>query len=597
VRDFTQRVVGSGYAVVLALAALLLGTSLAWPLEFGVLDVQQSVLLRYAPPPVRKDVVIVGIDEATLQQFAEPFALWHGHIGTFLRGMALAKASVVGLDVVLPSRSFDSVLPGSDAKLLGGLVAARPLVPVVLGTSADDTGQPLPIYAPFVTLAGAGGTGSLLLAPDADHVVRRFNENLGAAGQPIPSLAGQMLRKLNPRAVPQPGLINYAMGGFPRYIPLQQVNQWVDAGDVAPLAQAFAGKPVLLGSVLPFEDRQIQPVNLAGWEPDNGHNVPGVLVHAQALRSLLNGGLAVQVGESWVVVLALLCSLLWFLQLRTHTAIAVALVFTLISLGATSLLLHHGWYLPVAVPLLVGLLALAGRWLLTALLEMGERRRLRAAFAGYVSPPVMQEILQRRLPVGLGGELRHVCMLFADIRGFTTLSEGLAPQAVIALLNRYFEQVNQAIHGAGGTISCFMGDGVMAIFGAPQSMEKPSVAAFAAARVMLEALQGLNAELQAEGRAPIAIGIGLHVGEAIVGHLGSQARHDYSAIGDAVNVASRIEGLTKELGHPVVCSQAVVDELAESHLFTDLGLQAIKGHSPVQVWGWKPGPLYCGSSR
>lgn len=311
-RDFTQRVVGSGYAVVLALAALLLGTSLAWPLEFGVLDAQQSVLLRYAPPPVRKDVVIVGIDEATLQQFAEPFALWHGHIGTFLRGMALAKASVVGLDVVLPSRSFDSVLPGSDAKLLGGLVAARPLVPVVLGTSADDTGQPLPIYAPFVTLAGAGGTGSLLLAPDADHVVRRFNENLGAAGQPIPSLAGQMLRKLNPRAVPQPGLINYALGGFPRYIPLQQVNQWVDAGDVAPLAQAFAGKPVLLGSVLPFEDRQIQPVNLAGWEPDNGHNVPGVLVHAQALRSLLNGGLAVQVGESWVVVLALLCSLLWF---------------------------------------------------------------------------------------------------------------------------------------------------------------------------------------------------------------------------------------------------------------------------------------------
>ncbi|MBK7314401.1 adenylate/guanylate cyclase domain-containing protein [Candidatus Aalborgicola defluviihabitans] len=100
--------------------------------------------------------------------------------------------------------------------------------------------------------------------------------------------------------------------------------------------------------------------------------------------------------------------------------------------------MHHGWYLPVAVPLLVGLLALAGRWLLTALLEMGERRRLRAAFAGYVSPPVMQEILQRRLPVGLGGAAP--CMLFADIRGFTTLSEGLAPQAVIALLNRHFDR-------------------------------------------------------------------------------------------------------------------------------------------------------------
>ena len=583
-----------GYALVLAWAALLLGTPLARPLEFGLLDAQQALLLRYAPQPVRKDVVIVGIDEASLQQFAEPFALWHGHIGTFLRGMALAKASVVGLDVALPSRSFDKVLPGSDAKLLSGLVAARPLVPVVLGTSADGTGKPLSIYPPFVTLAGAGGTGSLLLAPDADHVVRRFNERLGAGGRQIPSLAGQMLRKLKPRAFPQPGLINDALGGYPLYIPLQQVNQWVEAGDVAQLAQAFAGKPVLLGSVLPFEDRLIQPVNLAGWETDNSRNVPGVLVHAQILRSLLNGGVAEPVGGLWVAALALLCSLLWFVQLRLQALIALAVVFCMGLLGAASLLLHQGRYLPVAAALLVGLLALAGRWLLGALQEMGERRRLRAAFAGYVSPPVMREILQRRLPVGLGGELRHVCVLFADIRGFTTLSEGLAPQAVIALLNRYFEQVNQAIHGEGGTISCFMGDGLMAIFGAPQNMATPSVAAFAAARAMLEALQRLNAELQAEGRAPIAIGIGLHVGEAIVGHLGSQARHDYSAIGDAVNVASRIEGLTKELGHPVICSQAVVDELAQPRLFTDLGPQAIKGHSPVQVWGWKPGAARLG---
>jgi adenylate cyclase len=579
--------VGLGYALVLTLAVVVLGTQLARPLEFGLLDKQQALLLRYVPQPIRKDVVIVGIDEATLHQFAEPFALWHGHLGTFLRGMALAKASVVGLDVALPSHSFDSVLPGSDAKLLGGLVAARPLTPVVLGVSSDATGQPLPIHAPFVTIAGTGGTGSLLLAPDADHVVRRFNENLGVADQFVPSLAGQMLRKLNPGVFPQPGLINYTLGGYPRYIPLQQVNQWVELGDVTQLDQTFAGKPVLLGSVLPFEDRQIQPVNLASWESDNGRNVPGVLVHAQILRSLLNGGLVTQVGESWGVVLALICSLLWFLQLRGQSMIALALVFTSALLGATSLLLHLGWYLPAAIPLLVGLLSLAGRWLLTALLEMGERRRLRAAFAGYVSPPVMQAILQHRLPGGLGGELRHVCMLFADIRGFTTLSEGLAPQAVIALLNRYFEQINQAIHGAGGTISCFMGDGVMAIFGAPQNMDKPSVSAFAAARAMLEALQTLNVELQAEGRAPIAIGIGLHVGEAIVGHLGSLARHDYSAIGDAVNVASRIEGLTKELGYPVVCSQAVVDELAQPQLFTDLGLQAIKGHSSVQVWGWK----------
>lgn len=251
--------------------------------------------------------------------------------------------------------------------------------------------------------------------------------------------------------------------------------------------------------------------------------------------------------------------------------------------------LQHGVYLALVVPLLVGLLALAGRWTLTALLEQGERRRLRAAFAGYVSPQVMQEIVQGRLAPALGGELRHVCTLFADIRGFTTLSETLPAQQVLSLLNRYFEQINQAIHDHGGTISCFMGDGVMAIFGAPQPLATPSVPAFAAARAMLAALDKLNATLQAEGTAPIAIGIGLHVGDAIVGHLGSQARHDYSAIGDAVNVASRIEGLTIDLGHPLVCSQAVVAELAQFPFFTDLGAQAVKGHTPVHVWGWKPG--------
>ena len=142
-------------------------------------------------------------------------------------------------------------------------------------------------------------------------------------------------------------------------------------------------------------------------------------------------------------------------------------------------------------------------------------------------------------------------------------------------------------HDQGGTISCFMGDGIMAIFGAPKTAARPSTAAFDSARATLTALERLNSELLAEGKTPLAIGIGLHVGEAIVGHLGSKARHDYSAIGDTTNVASRIEGLTKELGYPIVCSQAVISELAQPDGFVDLGLQAIKGHSPVHVWGWR----------
>ena len=580
---FWQRL--AAYALVVGLVLLGIFTPLAQRLELAVLDWQQRVGSQmFSSQPVT-DVVVVGIDEATVRQFPEPIALWHAHLGRFLAGMALAKPSVVGLDLALPDRSFDAVLPGSDLQLMRGLIAVRQQTALVLGQSVDDLGRARAIHAPFLTVAGQGGSGLLLLPPDADHVVRRFSERLGAQGQPVATLVGQMARRLG--LAVEPGLINYALGPTQGYVALHQVNQWVQQGDLLSLQRTFGGKAVFLGSVLPFEDRHVQPVNLAAWEFDNGRYVPGVLIHAQVLRSLWHGGLVRELTWPSTLGLALLCSLLWFvsLPLRDTTIVALVLMITLFAAGMWAL--QRGVYLAVAVPMLVGATALAGRWVFNSVVEMRERRRLRAAFSGYVSPLVLQEIIEGRLTDELGGQSRHVCILFADVRGFTTLSESMPAEEVIALLNRYFEQVNQAIHEEGGTISCFMGDGIMAIFGAPKAMLRPSIAAFAAARAMLSALGGLNRELLAEGKTPLAIGIGLHVGEAIVGHLGSKARHDYSAIGDTANVASRIEGLTKELGYQLVCSQAVVTELAREDELVDLGRQAIKGHTPVHVWGWR----------
>lgn len=580
---FRHRLVA--YAMVLGLTGLLVFTPLAQRVELTLLDWQQRLVSQVFPLQPVTDVVVVGIDEATVRQFAEPIALWHAHLGTFLAGMALAKPSVVGLDLALPDRSFDAVLPGSDLRLLRGLIAARQQTPLILGRSVDATGQARAVHPPFLTVAGEGGSGLLLLPPDADHVVRRFSERLGERGQPVATLVGQMARRLGLPV--EAGLINYALGPHQGYVSLQQVNQWVREGDLSSLRRVFGGRAVLLGSVLPFEDRHVQPINLAAWESDNGRYVPGVLIHAQALRSLMHGGLVRPLAWPWIVGLALLCSLSWFatLSLRGVAILALMLVAVLFVAGVWAL--QRGVYLAVGAPMLVGVTALGGRWVFNSVIEMRERRRLRAAFSGYVSPLVMDEIIEGRLTDALGGQSRHVCILFADVRGFTTLSESMPAEEVITLLNRYFEQVNQAIHEEGGTISCFMGDGIMAIFGAPKSMLRPSIAAFAAARSMLVALGGLNRELLAEGKTPLAIGVGLHVGEAIVGHLGSKARHDYSAIGDTANVASRIEGLTKDLGYQLVCSQAVVTELAQTTQFVDLGPQAIKGHSPVHVWGWR----------
>ena len=200
----------------------------------------------------------------------------------------------------------------------------------------------------------------------------------------------------------------------------------------------------------------------------------------------------------------------------------------------------------------------------------------------------MQQILQADPVPGLGGERTRLCVLFADIRGFTARSEAMPPEAVIQMLNSYFSKVTASIHDAEGTVDKFIGDGIMAFFGAPQRLENPCVPAVAAARDMLTRVAELNTELAARGEPPLAIGIGLHAGDAVVGNVGSETRHNYTAIGDTVNVASRLEGLTKDVGFPLVCSATVIDALENRAGFVKLGEQAIKGHTPVAVYGWRP---------
>jgi class 3 adenylate cyclase len=264
------------------------------------------------------------------------------------------------------------------------------------------------------------------------------------------------------------------------------------------------------------------------------------------------------------------------------------LVGTATVLAVSTWLLGHGIYLPPAAIALTLVVAVGARTSYEASLQLRERRRLRRAFGAYVSPGIMRDILRSDPPPGLGGGRYGLCVLFADIRGFTERCERMPPEAAIGLLNRYFSEVTASIHGAGGTVDKFIGDGVMAFFGAPQRLDNPCAPAFRAARDMLERLSHLNDALAAQGEPPIAIGIGLHAGDAVVGNVGSDARHNYTAIGDTVNVASRLEGLTKEVDFPLVCSATVFAMLEDHAGFVKLGARAIKGHQPVEVYGWRP---------
>jgi class 3 adenylate cyclase len=574
------------FSLVLLLAAGLALLGWAEPLERRLADAELRFLRAYAPRAVSNDVVIVGIDDESTQRLPEPLTLWHRHIGKFLEAMGEARAAVVGLDIVLPDRSFESLVPGYDRALLAGMLIARRTTPLVLALTVDPAGTTRRIHPAFVAAAGPGASGYALLPVDDDGVVRRFDERIASGGSPVPTLAGQIARRLGKDIIPG-GLIDYAAGGAFRYVPLANVLAWQAAGDTGKLEATFGGRAVLLGGIFRFEDRLATPVALLDWDQE-ARSAPGVVVHAQVLRNLLNGGLILPAPAWLAPALCLLMAMVWWAGGRFSLAVALLLAGGIAILAAGTYLLARGTHLPQAAILLTLAVALVARQLYEAALQLRERRRLRRAFGAYVSPRILQDILKADPPPGLSGQRYRLCVLFADIRDFTARSETTAPEAIVRLLNRYFTEITESIHGAGGTLDKFIGDGVMAFFGAPQPIANPCAPAFAAARDMLARIARLNGELAAQGEAPIALGIGLHAGDAIVGNMGSAARHNYTAIGDVVNVASRLEGLTRDVGYPLVASAAVVAALEEGSEFVKLGARAIRGHQPVEVYGWRP---------
>lgn len=551
--------------------------------DLAFFDRQTAWLRALAPVGDAPEVAVVGIDEGTVAAFPEPMALWHPHLGRLFEALAAAEPAAVGLDVNLPGRSYDFLVPGSDRHLLEGILALRRVAPLVLALSVEADGEVRPIYPPFASLAGEEGTGYVLWDLDRDRVVRRFSEHLGDDGSAVATLVGRLTAALG--AETTEGLIDGSRGRPFSYHPVQEVIAWHEAGDIDRLRAAFAARPVLVGSVLPFVDRHYQPVDLAAWE-DNRRFVPGVLIHAQTLRAQLGGWMIRPLGVWLTMLLCVAFAQLWWLAARPAVGLAVLVAASAGWAALSTAQLRQGLWLPLGSVVAAAAVGVAGRVVSDLLDQARERRRLRGAFAGYVSPEVLGEILAGRLEPGLGGRRRRVCVLFSDIRGFTTLSEGLEPEAVIGLLNRYFEQWTAAIRGQQGTVDKFIGDGIMAFFGAPQDSPDPARAGLDAAVDMLHRLAALNRELGAEGRPELTIGIGLHLGEAVIGHVGGSERHEYTAIGDTVNVASRLEGLTKDLDAAIACSREVAEALGGDG-FESVGERTLKGHTPMEVLVWR----------
>ena len=298
-------------------------------------------------------------------------------------------------------------------------------------------------------------------------------------------------------------------------------------------------------------------------------NDPGVIIHAAMLDNLLNGDFIRRAGSpANLGLLAITVVLATILAVAFESAV-VGVVGTAVVLflagGISTWALARGVWLDMAAPLFGGAVAFAAAYVGNYLTEGRDKRRVRNLFSQYVSPDYVSRLADDYQNVRLGGERIPVTLLFSDIRGFTSISEKLDPETVIELLNEYLEEMAEVVFRHGGTLDKFIGDAVMAFWNAPVRVADHPVRAVETALDMMEELEALNDRWEASGAAArLAIGIGVNTGEAIVGNIGSLNRKlDYTAIGDAVNLTSRLEGLTKEYGCGIIVSEGTRRELPE----------------------------------
>jgi adenylate cyclase len=211
-----------------------------------------------------------------------------------------------------------------------------------------------------------------------------------------------------------------------------------------------------------------------------------------------------------------------------------------------------------------------------------ERELIRDTFGRFVSHDVAEAVLTGRVP--LQGERRDVSILFQDIRGFTSLSERLDPAVLLRLLNQFFTEVVAAVEAEGGVVKQFLGDGVMALFGAPQPHPDHAARAVRAAIGIVNRLKGLNETLQEQGIGPLEIGVGIHTGAVVAGLIGPDNRIEYGVVGDAVNLASRVESLTREMQATILVSRDITAQLGPGFTLGRTASMSVKGKSqPVEV--------------
>lgn len=564
------------------------GRSLDWRFQFRG-PIQQ------APTPV----VLILIEEGAELAYRSPIP--RGHLADVIE--KLPRASLVGLDILLDRPSFDEE---GDARLKKALIEVGRVVAV---SYLEDGEEHLP-HPYFREALLDWGYASFTLGTDAE-VVRRGTLWREGDGRRLLSLAGclyihwkgldtERVRAGEIEFPERAPLINFSgpansvyrkregiAGGF-SICPSHLVARGIYPETF------FEGKIVLIGSgLMDAPDRFRTPFFSSSYGHEKTY---GVEIHAQFLDTLLRGGFLREPGAvyGWLLVgvLTLLVAGLVFSADGLKGGIGALVLLVVWWGGGFLLFVRWGIVLPLITPSLGLATAFGLATAYRALIEGREKRTVRKLFEKYLAPDVVRELLDDPSCWELGGKTMQISVMFADLEGFTPVSEQLEPQELVKLINRFLNEMSSIIWLEGGTIDKYEGDLIMAFFGAPLPQVDHAARACRCGLKMQERMAELRREWQAQGLPELRVRIGLHSGSAVVGNMGSDFRLSYTAMGDAVNLASRLEGANKEFGTYLMVSQATREQAGEREEFTfrELGEIKVRGKSvPTAVCELLPG--------
>jgi adenylate cyclase len=318
---------------------------------------------------------------------------------------------------------------------------------------------------------------------------------------------------------------------------------------------------------------------------------PGVEVHANIIDNMLQGDFIIHPGWASIFDISLMgfLGILFGIALpkvkATPGAVGSAVLLVAYIYMNRYLLIHRGTWLNVVYPSLQILFMYTGIILFRYLSEEREKKKIKGAFQFYVTPSVVNEMLRHPEKLKLGGDRKDLTVLFSDIRGFTTISESLAPEGLVTLLNEYLTKMTDVVFNYDGTLDKYIGDAIMAIYGAPlEDDDHPAKACFSAID-MMEELRGLQKNWESQDMPFIDIGIGINTGPMVAGNMGSQTRFDYTVMGDSVNLGSRLEGINKEYGTHIIISEFTYQYINDRIICRQLDSVRVKGkRHPIKIF-------------